>query len=463
MRVSTAVALVWWCGIGMLPSQRHVLPPDIGARIQRAREWLGLTREGFEEEYGINVNTLSKLEQDGTGSAHKIRQVIEALDGHLKQVGEPPISLELDVQPVERDEWLYIPKREWGWRTMGPGAMLDPLYRFVRFHGRSESVELPKLKGWCDRKDPYAVKAYSAHGGTGKTRLALELCDKLEQDGWEAGFLHAENFPKRARGAKIFGDAPKPLLIVVDYAATPANLAVLQRMIPSLPASRRPKVRLLMMERESLWLGRLRGAKEVNDILDGATVNEGDLELALCSVGRSPEEREGSFEIAAKAFQRTIAGVNRDSAPPKGPPNPGSKVYNEVFYLHALAHEMVTGHRDGSPTKLAIVRRMLARERTYWGNLLAARKLSDYLIHPFESAVEVVGRMGGVSTIPDAIKLVKELPEFADQPIAVAKQIALVLREVYPDDGVGIAPLQPDLLKQCLADEWLAIRPRSPA
>ncbi len=455
------MALVWWCGIGMLPSQRHVLPPDIGARIQRAREWLGLTREGFEGEYGINVNTLSKLEQDGIGSAHKIRQVIEALDGHLNQVGQPAISLEPDFPPVEREQWIYIPRRDWGWRTMGPGAMLDPLYRFVRFHGRSESVELPGLMRWCDRKDKYAVKAYSAHGGTGKTRLALELCDKMEQNGWEAGFLHAGNFPKRARGSTIFGDSSSPLLIVVDYAAAPANLAVLQRLIPNLPASRRLKVRLLMMERECLWLGRLRGAKEVNDILDGAAVEEGDLELALRSVGASTTEREGSFKIAATAFQRTMPGVSRKTEPPKGPPNPGSKIYNEVFYLHALAHEMVTGNRDGSPTKLAIVRRMLARERTYWSNLLAARKLPDYLIHAFESAVEAVGQMGGVSTIPDAIKLVKELPEFADQPMAVAKQIALVLREVYPDDGVGIAPLQPDLLKQCLADEWLAIRPRS--
>jgi hypothetical protein len=339
--------------------------------------------------------------------------------------------------------------------------MLDPLYRFVRFHGRSESVELPGLKEWCECEDKYSVKAYSAHGGTGKTRLALELCGLMEQIGWEAGFLHADNFPKRARGSKIFGDSATPLLIVVDYAAAPKNLAVLQRLIPSLPASRRPKVRLLMMERDSLWLGRLRGAKEVNDILDGTAVEDGDLELALCSVGPSPAEREDSFEIAARAFQRTVPGGNHEATPPKGPPNPGSKIYNEVFYLHALAHEMVTGSGEGSPTRLAIVRRMLARERTYWGNLLAARNLDGPLIHAFESAVEAVGRVGGVQTIPEAIKLVKELPEFADQPMAVAKQVALVLREVYPDDGVGIAPLQPDLLKQCLADEWLTIRPRN--
>ncbi|HRI12787.1 MAG TPA: helix-turn-helix transcriptional regulator [Verrucomicrobiota bacterium] len=445
----------------MLPSQRHSLPPDIHCRIQRAREWLGLTREGVEDEYGISVNTLSKLEQHGIGSTHLIRRIIEALDGHLKAVGEPTISLEPDTPPVEREDWLFIPKRDWGWRMVGPGAMLDPLYRFVRFHGRGETVELPRLKMWCDSKQAYAVRAYSAHGGAGKTRLALELCELMTQNGWEAGFLHATAFPNRARGAAIFGHATNPLLIVVDYAADPANMAVLQRLIPSLPASRRPKVRLLMMERDSLWLGRLRDGKEVNDILDDAAVEDGDLNLALRSVGSLPKERESSFEIAATAFQRTLPGINRKTAPPRGPPNPGSKIYNEVFYLHALAHEIVTGNRDGSPTKLAIVRRMLARERTYWANILAARKLPDYLIHAFESAVEAVGRMGGVSTIPDAIKLVGELPEFADQPKAVVKQIAMVLREIYPDDGVGIAPLQPDLLKQCLADEWLAIRPRN--
>src|SRR5262245_29984210 len=106
----------------MLPSQRHQLPPDIGARIKRAREWIGLTREDVEQEYEINVNTLSKIEQDGIGSIRMIRHVIEALDGHLTQIGEPTISLEPDVAPVERDEWLYIPRRDWGWRKIGPGA-----------------------------------------------------------------------------------------------------------------------------------------------------------------------------------------------------------------------------------------------------------------------------------------------------------------------------------------------------
>lgn len=445
----------------MLPSQRHVLPHDIGSRIQRAREWLGLTREGVAAEYDISVNTLSKLEQEGTGSTHLIRRVIEALDGHLQGVGEPTISLEPDVPQIPRDEWLFVPKRQWGWRELGPGAMLDPLYRFVRFHGRSETEELPKLIRWCERKDPYAVRAYAAHGGTGKTRLALELCAKMEMDGWEVGFLHARNFPKRARGAAMFGSSYSPLLIVVDYAARHDNVTVLHRLIPNLPASSRAKVRLLMMERDSLWLGRLRASKEVNDILDAAAVDDGDLNLALRSVGTSPKERESSFEIAAKAFQRTLPKVTRNTAPPKGPPNPESRIYNEVFYLHALAHEMVTGNSDGTPTKLAIVRRMLSRERTYWANILAARKLPDYLTHAFESAVEAVGRLGGINTIPEAVELVGKLPDFSGQPRAVVKQIAMVLREIYPDDGVGIAPLQPDLLKQCLADEWLSIRPRN--
>lgn len=447
----------------MHASTPHEWPADIGERIQRARVWIGWSREVFEEESGISLNTLSKLEQCGQGSARLIGRVVEVLDDHLRAIGQPTISTEPVQNAAEYPDGLCLPTRNWNWGIISPGAMLDPRYRFVPFHGRGAKEELPALLKWCQEPGQYALKAYAASGGTGKTRLALELCEQLRLLNWEAGFLRGQSFPEERHVDTILSNSSRPLLVVADYAASPENMTALQRLIPQLPGSRRPRVCLLMLERDSLWLGRLRRAKEVNDILDGAMVVTGDLELGLRSIDRQPEARNESFRLAAQAFHRTLPGKQKKKALPKGPPNPASRIYDQVFYLHALAHEMVTGAGEESPTKLAIVRRTLARERGYWKNMLAARGLPGHLLQPLESAVELLGRKGGAETIPQAVDWLRQLPGFADLPLHMTTQVAMALRESYPDEGVGIAPLQPDLLKQCLADEWLALRARVPS
>ena len=131
-----------------------------------------------------------------------------------------------------------------------------------------------ELDAWLDRAQPIAVRLVTGEAGSGKTRLALDLCERAEARGWHAGFVAADElarFHARTNVEAFTTDAPT--LLVVDYAA--AKSAILKRWltalarIEQLPAA--GKLRLLLLERhgarESGWwqqllqLGGIEGAR----------------------------------------------------------------------------------------------------------------------------------------------------------------------------------------------------------
>jgi len=70
---------------------------------------------------------------------------------------------------------------------MPPGALLRADFEVVPFLYRIR--ELAELKKWCNAKPWFGLRLYTGAGGMGKTRLALELCEKLVEEHWRAGIL----------------------------------------------------------------------------------------------------------------------------------------------------------------------------------------------------------------------------------------------------------------------------------
>src|SRR5690606_20747473 len=104
----------------------------------------------------------------------------------------------------------------------------------VPFIEESHGEVLDELADWCERPrredgpertgaPDVAVRILLGPGGSGKTRLAAELCRRLQEDRerrWTAGFAredesaHWESFR-----------APRPTLVVFDYVERPAVAA----------------------------------------------------------------------------------------------------------------------------------------------------------------------------------------------------------------------------------------------
>ena len=82
-----------------------------------------------------------------------------------------------------------------------------------------------ELQAWIDDEVDISVHALIGRAGTGKTRLALEFCAKIDSDpnakgGWLAGFLSpTELTPVVETLATRHFAWQRPTLLVIDYAA----------------------------------------------------------------------------------------------------------------------------------------------------------------------------------------------------------------------------------------------------
>jgi hypothetical protein len=70
---------------------------------------------------------------------------------------------------------------EAGQRRFGPASLLEPGLGVVPFTGRA--AELAQLEGWCLGDQAGLVRLLTGGGGSGKTRLALELVSRMRSRG----------------------------------------------------------------------------------------------------------------------------------------------------------------------------------------------------------------------------------------------------------------------------------------
>lgn len=99
--------------------------------------------------------------------------------------------------------------------------LLSPFTRSFELRGR-EAV-MARLGAWLAGAG-IGVQVLTGPGGRGKTRLAVELCRQAREQGWLAGFASGDEMARfRGQSAVSEWGWPKPLLVVVDYAAAKAE------------------------------------------------------------------------------------------------------------------------------------------------------------------------------------------------------------------------------------------------
>ncbi len=116
-------------------------------------------------------------------------------------------------------------------------------------------VQTANLRRWTSMSGgkPISVRVMTGAGGRGKTRLALELCDALGNEGWYAGFVtdtELERFINQ-QNASNWGWC-RPTLAVIDYAA--ARSGLLHKWLVELgdnPGDPKKPLRVLLLEREA--------------------------------------------------------------------------------------------------------------------------------------------------------------------------------------------------------------------
>jgi hypothetical protein len=326
-------------------------------------------------------------------------------------------------QPGDGDWPLHPPYRQ-PHTAESPLKLLRAEYGLVPFQRRDE---LTVLHDWCEQVaagDLTGLAVVHGVGGAGKTRLALELADRLGADGWTAGVL-----PKSARDLGTLRATGSRLLVVVDYAdgRVPHTTDLLQKLNgrPGPPAA----VVLTARSLTGGWLADI--AEGLKD--DRHLVRREELGLP----GRHPR--------ALDVYLRTIAALRppeQDSAQPTRYPMPdGSERWTTLDYV-LLGWVAARGTGPLPPTRRDLYQEVLTHEEDYWctvyRNLAATGTPERALLRKAAACLTLISPADR-----DAGTVLAAVPDLADDP-AERRLIRRTLTACLGSDaGEGLA-VRPD-------------------
>jgi hypothetical protein len=353
-----------------------------------------------------------------------------------------PFTSALEQIRPEADDVLTSPEPRGPRDASSPGALLRADYGVVPFHGRDEEIE--DLYAWCVEGEPIQIRLYTGPGGMGKTRLALEICAHLRDEGWKAGFLDPrlsrpveETWPLLLRGGK-------PVLMVRDYAELRT-----ERLAPLLHKMARHRdlpVRLLLLSRTAGdWWGYLkREGDGVGELIRGRATRH----LSLGPLALTLPERRESLETAARAFAAKLD----KPVPGRLPKDLEADYFDRVLLLHTTALAAIEGVRLKSEEgEDGILDYILDRERRFWQERLRTRELPPSFFRGLGQVMAIVTLEGGVASEGRALEIFESLTFFGGRPRDLLVEAAYLLHECYPGPaGLWIEPVQPDLLGEHL-------------
>ncbi len=326
---------------------------------------------------------------------------------------------------------------------------LRPEEKVVPFRARPE---LDELLGWCWSRGHVGIRLVTGDGGSGKTRLALQLGDELTANGWQQLWV------KRGSEHEVVGavhEMGRPCLLVVDYAETRSELAALLDDVAADEDG--PQLRVVLMARSAgeWWQQLLANADELT-----AALLEASALVALGPVLAAGGPQE-VFEDAVTAFAQKLEVERPDARLALSDPDP------LVLVVHAAALLAVIDYAAGvRPQRLAVsgsevVEALLRHEARYWVRT-ASQKL-DLDLSVLRLAV-AVGCLIGAESETGAEALLACIPDL--NSAERRGQVARWLHKLYPTEHEGdaqekdwLGPLRPDRLAEQLIAGELATRP----
>ncbi|WP_051773291.1 toll/interleukin-1 receptor domain-containing protein [Saccharothrix sp. NRRL B-16314] len=282
-----------------------------------------------------------------------------------------------------------------------PSALLDPHRALVDFQDRDGVV--PDLESWCLSPSEPPVLLTGA-GGAGKTRAAVELCERMSARGWLAGFV-SPTMPIEA--LRRLDSALGPALLVFDRAETrTAQLAAALSAAVRRPQDGRRVAVLALARSTGDWFEQLVDTEGYGSPAPYLSVRE-----VPTPPGGRPE-----FDAAHRAFA-AVAGT--------------SVAVGEVpTFPSALdAHEAALAEVHGTA-----VGDLLRLEHQYWDATAAVHHLADP--HPARfTQVVAAACLFGARDDATALATLRMLPTFADAGPDVVRRYADWARELYPGTG----------------------------
>jgi hypothetical protein len=272
---------------------------------------------------------------------------------------------------------------------------------------------LGELEAWATAAEAaFAGCLVGGRGGSGKTRLGAQLCERARAAGWLCGLLE----PSADQAAlEALLDAPTARLIVIDYAES--RVEQLDAILPALAASasEQHRVRVLLLVRAHNWGTLLRHHSDALDaVLDDIDVR------TLEALPLEFDERCALFAAAAGA----LAARNGDAV---GVPAAPDELEHVVFVspltvviaAYLAVHRDPRSARDGGgfgeraegswTTAGELFDELLAHERRYWKASADARGLDTDEV--LRQRVVALATLAGAAAEAHAVELLRLVPD----------------------------------------------------
>jgi hypothetical protein len=320
--------------------------------------------------------------------------------------------------------------------------LLFPEHNVVPFAGREDLIA--ELAGWCTGPEApgLAVRTITGGGGSGKTRLAAQVCIRVAGAGFDAGFADVDT-----PGGEVQWLLDRPTLLVVDNADL--NLKLAADLVAALAYTDVP-VRLLLVARSRIpWWQSLQTMTE--HLIDG--FDHGDLPLAEHTL--DPPARAQQYRAAFTALTAVLPAPHGPHAATPESPDLTAMAFGDPLMVHLAALLAASGEpfdptqTPSGSVRTHVLRVFLDREADRWQTQVTADGPADPVVLRRCVAAVTVGCPE--SEAPAAAMLVA-VPDLADSAAGTRRALARWLHTLNPGPDYW-NPLRPDpLADQLLAD-----------
>ena len=325
------------------------------------------------------------------------------------------------------------------WESMhglSPAQLLRAEEALLPFAQQAEPFLAEQLH-WAHADElPLTVRLLVAQGGSGKTRLAIELCSRLRHDGWLAGFLVGDAHPGSMTSLSgQLRHCPQPVCIVVDYAETrTAELLALLGALLANPRTAATRILLLARSGGEWWQQLPARDAHCEALLMGAG---GTGPYVMPSVYPEPSDRDQAFQHALQLLTTKLR-----LPMPAARPDLRGQHFARPLYVQLAALMTALGERAESAE--ALPRALLNHEQRYWSR--AMHSPSPEVAGQDAVRLMALATMLGEVPVP---RNVRDTWAAAGGEVQVLSPLFHALIPLYPGRQ-GLQGLRPDMVGEAL-------------
>ena len=313
-----------------------------------------------------------------------------------------------------------------------PYQQCDEIRQLREWAMMTADATAPSQRG---RSGDIAVAVVTGAGGSGKTRMAAQLCHDLSLIGWYAGFLPS-TVDVTDEELSALAEVTTELLVVVDYAEE-ARRGLVARVVRKLRARQSATCIVLTARGADTWWEEFREEAEQ----DGTPLSN---TLLLSIRGKQQVERDPWFfgRMYRRAVQRFSDKLNKavpiDVEVPEGLGDTALDVMLRAWL--AVCDDNDAAER-AMPTRQELYDRVMSIEFTRWRQEPILAEISRKHMRQAAAALSLLAPKRDTDEVDDVLS---RLPEWNHEHLLRSRFAELLVTNLMRGDGAEAVSLRPD-------------------